>query len=143
MKSRVCWRVKLMGDWIIASEIDWATISRLSVDFHNNRHFLSARVSSFDGKLLIVQRSVWDVARFFVFFVFVSNIYPSGLFLARHYLKKKKKSRSCEEIYRGFSETVPKHYLAGFPHNVSIIIVIAASRPLSQTSIHWLTCVRN
>lgn len=57
--------------------------------------------------------------------------------------QKKKKSRSCEEIYRGFSETVPKHYLAGFPHNVSIIIVIAASRPLSQTSIHWLTCVRN
>lgn len=139
MKSRVCWRVKLMGDWIIASEIDWA---RLSVDFHNNRHFLSARVSSFDGKLLIVQRSVWDVARFFVFFVFVSNIYiPVDYFLRG--ITSKKKSRSCEEIYRGFSETVPKHFLAGFPHNVSIIIVIAASRPLSQTSIHWLTCLRN
>ena len=142
MKSRVCWRVKLMGDWIIASEIDWATISRLSVDFHNNRHFLSARVSSFDGKLLIVQRSVWDVARFFVFFVFVSNIYPSGLFLARHYLKKKKIQKLWGNLSR-ISETVPKHCLTGFPHNVSIIIVIAASRPLSQTSIHWLTCVRN
>lgn len=58
-------------------------------------------------------------------------------------LPQKKKSRICEEIYRGFSETVPKHCLTGFPHNVSIIIVIAASRPLSQTSIHWLTCVRN
>lgn len=142
MKSRVCWRVKLMGDWIIASEIDWATISRLSVDFHNNRHFLSARVSSFDGKLLIVQRSVWDVARFFVFFVFVSNIYPGGLFLARHYLKKKKIQKLWGNLSR-ISETVPKHCLTGFPHNVSIIIVIAASRPLSQTSIHWLTCVRN
>ena len=142
MKSRVCWRVKLMGDWIIASEIDWATISRLSVDFHNNRHFLSARVSSFDGKLLIVQRSVWDVVRLFLL-LRICLQYISQWTISCEALPQKKKSRICEEIYRGFSETVPKHCLTGFPHNVSIIIVIAASRPLSQTSIHWLTCVRN
>ena len=49
------------------------------------------------------------MARFFVFFVFVSNIYPSGLFLARHYLKKKNPEfvrKSIEDFPRPFPNTV-------------------------------------
>lgn len=60
-KGREYLRVKLKGDRVVASEIDWAIITRLSGDFHKNGLFFAQT-----SRILLesLQRSVYDAACF-------------------------------------------------------------------------------